>query len=211
MKTPATALLLFLLATNLAVRADNWITNGDFSNGMDSWRGDARTPADLAPSDPFAKPDPFLSQGLIIQLKDRDWAKVQQDFRTKSSTLYLTITYKVSPDLALSTNQEDYTNVPAHIGYNAYVPFNIAPGNWLIFLANFEGNNGLNGIYNYGKPRSGTSDPQTIHLKFSGLTPFERKILCLAFPPGSGTVVLLNVSMTDQPDESDQTPAPPAQ
>lgn len=205
MKT--TTLLLLLLSTALTARADNWIANGDFSNGMAHWRGHASTPADLASSDPFAKPDPFLSQGLIIQLKHLDWAKLEQDFRTKSSTLYLAVTYKVSPDLAFSTKTEDYINVPAHINYGHYQPFNLSTGNWMVFLADLGG---THGTYFYLTPKTGGSDPQTFHGKLTGLVPYADKTLCLAFPPGTGTIVLLNVSLTDAPDGSAPVSEPPA-
>ena len=210
MNTPA-AVLVLLLAASFIARADNWIQNGDFSSGLDHWHGQAKTPADVAPSDPFAKPDPLLTQGAIFQLKSQDRIKIEQDFRTKSSTLYLTVTYKVSPDLAFSTNIDDYTNIPSHIDYGAYRAFNLKPGNWLIFFTDFGGDKGLIGTYTYIKPKVGSTDPQTFRDKITGLVPLEDKTLCIAFPPGTGTVVLLNVSLTDQPDDS-SSPAPaPAQ
>jgi len=192
MKTLLFALLV--LACALPLQADNWVQNGDFIDGITHWHGDGRAPADFAADNPFAKPDPFTSKGLIIPLKHVSWTKVAQDFKGKSASGVISITYMVSPDLAFSNKPDDYVNMPDHIGYDAWAAFNTPPGQWVIFISDFGSSHGT---YYEIKPKLGSSDPQTYRSRVMGLTPLEDKTITLAFPPGTGTVVILNVSMTD--------------
>jgi hypothetical protein len=191
MKTPAFALLV--LACALPLRADNWLDNGDFTDGINHWRGNGRSPADFAPDNPLDKPDPFTSKGLIIPLRGI-WDKVEQDFHGKSASGILTITYMVSPDLTFSDKPDDYVNMPDQIHYDGWQAFNTPPGDWIVFIADFGSNHGT---YYMLKPKLGSSDPQTFRAQVTGLTPLEDKTITLAFPPGTGTLVILNVSLTD--------------
>jgi hypothetical protein len=192
MKALVVALLVFSFA--LPLLADNWVENGDFTEGIDHWRGNGRSPADFAADNPLANPDAFLSKGLIIPLRHMDWDKVQQDFKGKSASGVLTITYMVSPDLTFSTKQEDYQSVPYLMHYDGWQPFNIPLGDWLVFIADLGS---AHGTYYVIKPTLGSSKPQTYRARIMGLTPLEDKTITLAFPPGDGNVVILNVSLTD--------------
>jgi hypothetical protein len=192
MKALAMTLLAFALA--LPLHADNLLQNGDFTDGITHWHGDGRSPADFASDNPLASSDPFTSKGLIIPLKHLDWTKVAQDFKGKSASGVMTITYMVSPDLAFSTKPDDYVNMPDHIGYDAWQAFNTPPGQWIVFLSDFGS---AHGTYYEIKPKLGSSDVQTYREPVRGLTPFEDKTITLAFPPGSGTLVILSVSLED--------------
>jgi len=183
-----------VLACALPLQADNWLQNGDFIDGISHWHGDGRAPADYSADNPLAKSDPFTSKGLIIPLKHTAWAKVAQDFKGKIAGGILTITYMVSPDLAFSTKPEDYANMPNHIGYDQWQPFDTPPGQWVVFISDFGSSRGM---YSMIKPKLGSSDPQTYREQITGLTPLEAKTIALAFPPGTGTVVILHVSLTD--------------
>src|ERR1700722_8698794 len=159
------AFVLLVLACSLPLRADNWLENGDFADGINHWYGDGRAPADFAADNPLAKPDPFTSKGLIIPLKHLDWTKVSQDFKGKLAGGILTITFMVSPDLAFSDKPEDYINMPGHIGFLHWKPFNTPPGAWVFFLSDFGSQHG---IYNMVKPKLGSSEPQTYRNKIIG-------------------------------------------
>jgi len=185
---------LLVLACALPLRADNWLQNGDFTDGINHWRGNGRSPADLAPDNPLDKPDPFTSKGLIIPLKDLDWTKVAQDFKGKIASGVLTFTYMVSADRAFSTKAEDYLNMPGHISYDGWRPFNTPAGEWVIFISDFGS---ARGTYYTIRPKLGSTDPQTCKMAVHGLTPLEDKTITLAFPPGTGTMVMLNISLTD--------------
>jgi hypothetical protein len=186
---------LLVLACVLPLRADNWVENGDFIDGVTHWRGNGRTPADFAPASPFDKPDPFTSKGLIIPLRHRDWDKVAQDFKGKSTSGVLTITYMVAPDLVFSTKPEDYVNMPQQIHYDGWQSVSTPPGDWIVFIANFGT---AHGTYWTITPKLGSSDPQTFRTSVSGLTPLEDKTITLGFPPGSGNLVILSISLTDK-------------
>jgi hypothetical protein len=187
---------LLVLAAIIPLRADgNLIQNGDFTDGINHWRGNGRSPADFAPANPFDKPDPFTSQGLIIPLRHRDWDKVAQDFKGKNTSGVLTITYKVAPDLVFSTKAEDYVNMPDQLHYDGWVSVNTPPGNWVVFLSDFGT---THGTYWTIEPKLGSADPQTFTAQLSGLTPFSDKTITLGFPPGSGNLVILKVTLTTQ-------------
>ena len=192
MRTLILALLVF--ACIIPASAQNWLENGDFTDGITHWRGNGRSPADMSSDNPFDKPDPFLSKGLIVPLRHKDWDKIAQDFSGKGTHGVMTITYMVAPDLAFSSLQEDYENIPDQLHYDGWVPFNIRPGNFIVFLADFGTSHGT---YWKIKPKMGSAEPQTVRLQLSGLTPFSDKTITLGFPPGSGNLVILNIALTD--------------
>jgi hypothetical protein len=191
-----TLLTVFAFAGFLRA-GDNWLQNGDFYDGINHWRGNGRAPADFAPDNPLDKPDPLTSKGLIVVLHSESWIKVEQDFKGKSSDGILTIHYLVTPDFAFSSKIEDYTNMPGHIGFNAWKPFDTKPGTWVLFLADFGT---VHGTYYEIEPKLGSTDPQVYQAQIEGLTPLSDKTVTLAFPPGTGKIVILSISMTDASD-----------
>lgn len=188
--------LTFVLATllgSVTAFADDWLENGDFIDGTTHWRGNGRTAADFASDNPFDKPDPFLAKGLIIPLRGI-WDKIQQDFRGGHETGgILTITYRVSTDTKFSDKQADYQDVPYQLHYDGWQGFPIPPGSWIVFVADLGS---AIGTYYEITPKLGSEEPQTIRLRVSRLTPMSDKTLTLGFPPGSGKLVILGVSLT---------------
>ena len=187
------AFVLLILTCTLPLRADNWLQNGDFTDGTTHWHGDLRSPADFASDNPLQASDPLTSKGMIIPLKQSSWCKVAQDFRGKIASGFLTVTYMVSTDLAFSIKEEDYTNIPNQLGWG-WRSFNTPPGDWMIFISAMGD---TKGAYYKVTPKLGSSTPQTIKFKVNELTPMEDQTLTLAFPPGTGTVVVLNVALTE--------------
>jgi len=187
-----TLILAFLaLCVALPLHAQNGLENGDFSDGITHWHGDGRSPADFASDNPMAKPDPLTSKGLIIPLKPSSWSKVAQDFRSKTGAGTLSITYLLSPDFTFSTKDEDYDNMPEHLGWG-WKTFKIPTGSWMISINDSTGTTGIHyGVKNSGK--TGTPLTQTFNLK---ATPDDKNTLTICIPPGSGIFVLLNVSVT---------------
>ena len=186
---------LLALVCVLPLRADECLQNGDFTDGISHWHGNGRSPADYASDNPLEASDPFTSKGLIVPLKHVFWSKVAQDFTGKIANGVLSVTFKLSSDFAFSAKPDDYLNVPSQLGWG-WQSFNTPPGDWLIFisaLGNTKGN------YYLIAPKTGSSDPQTFQFKVGILTPLEEQTITLAFPPGTGTVVVLNVSITDNP------------
>jgi hypothetical protein len=191
MKTLTLALLALCLA--LPLRADNALQNGDFTDGITHWHGDGRSPADFASDNPMAKPDPITSKGMIIPLRHLAWTKVAQDFKSKTGDGTLTITYLVSPDLTFSTKDEDYDNMPGHLGWG-WKTFKIPTGSWMVSLNDSTGTTGFHySIKNSGAP--GTPQTQKLPLK---ATPNDKNTLTICIPPGTGNFVLLSVSIEDK-------------
>jgi hypothetical protein len=172
---------------------DNWLQNGDFSDGTTHWHGDLRSPADFASDNPLQASDPFTSKGMIIPLKHTSWSKAEQDFKGKVASGVLSVTYMLSPDLVFSTTPDDYVGIPNKLDWAAWRPFDTKPGSWMIFVSDFGSSHGT---YYEITPKTGSSAPQVFKAKVSGLTPLEDKTITLAIPPGTGTLVILNVSLT---------------
>jgi hypothetical protein len=190
-------LALMVLACALPLQADEYLQNGDFSDGITHWRGNGRAPADFAGDNPLDKPDPLLSKGLIIPLKHTSWTMVAQDFKTKTNHGSFSITVRAAPGLTFSEKPEDYTNIPDKLGWG-WVSFDTPLKKFLVFISELNANTGA---YNTIGPKLDTSEPQTFHLSFPDLVPAESKSLTLAFPPGEGNFIILNVSMTDKLDQ----------
>ncbi len=190
MKTLAFTLLALCLA--LPLRADNPIQNGDFADGTTHWHGDGRSPADFALDNPMAKPDPITSKGMIIPLKHSTWTKVAQDFKSATGAGTLTITYLVSPDLTFSKKDEDYDNMPEHLGWG-WKTFKIPSGSWMVSINDSTGTTGIH----YALTSSGApGTPQTCNLTLKA-TPNDKNTLTICIPPGTGNFVLLNVSVSN--------------
>jgi hypothetical protein len=187
------SLFVLMVAYALPLRADEALQNGDFSDGIAHWHGDGRSPADFSSDNPLQASDPFTAKGIIIPLKGTSWTRVQQDFRSTFSAGVFTVTYKVSPNLVFSDKPEDYQGIPALLGWG-WKPFNGPPGNWMLDIT---GKDGTMGRHWTVKPKTGTNAEQTVKFKLSDLTPLDDETLTLAFPPGTGMVVVLSVSVSD--------------
>jgi hypothetical protein len=191
---------LIILACAFPLQADNLLQNGDFSDGKTHWHGDGKTPDEYAQDNqdnPPATSDPLMSKGLIIQLKPDRWTKIAQDFKGDNSTHYVfTLTYKVSPDLTLSNKADDYANIADHIrfeGYESWPPVSIAIGQFFETVGDLDD---YKGFYEKFPPKLGSSDTQTYVDPGPPISPLGNKMVTVAFPPGTGTVVILNVSVT---------------
>lgn len=185
---------LFVLLTSLQLQADEELKNSDFTDGRSHWEGDgesalAAESANAAPS--LTETNVTTASGLLLKLSRRDWTRVTQDFRPLGSSGTLTVVYKLSDDLTFSTDTNDYVNVPALMNFNSFKSFNIRPGTWIALF--IESARTEMDYYNV-TPKSG-SDTQTYKGRIFNLVPREDKTICLAFPPGTGTVTLLHVGL----------------
>lgn len=184
-------LLVFLAGISAAVADDNLLQNGDFSRGIAHWEGDCHTPdsdvVDLS-SNPTGN-----SSGVIVKLRHGDWSKMSQDFDGKVGEYLLTLTYSVSPDFKFSTRADDYVNTPAKIGLTAFLAFNTAPGEWVLFVTDMGA-----GHCSYWtiSPKTNAPGVQKITTRVnldSGDS--AKKGFYLAFPPGEGFVTLQGITL----------------
>ena len=192
MKNFALALLFFTAL--LPIRADEELKNTDFTEGRSHWEGDGEAlsvavDANAAPT--LGAPPPSTQAGLLLKLSRRDWTRVTQNFRPLHSEGILTVTYKFSDDLVFSKDIADYTGVPARMGFNSYRSFNIRPGNWIALF--IESANLEMEYYNI-TPKPGP-DEQTYKGNIHDLVPRVDKTICLAFPPGTGSITILHVGL----------------
>jgi hypothetical protein len=188
---------LVILACAVSLHADEVLQNGDFSDGSSHWHGDGKTPSDFTEDNPLATANPLTSTGLIVPLKPDSWTKVTQDFNGDKNSHYLvTVKYKVSPDLTLSNKPEDYKDVARLIRfetYEGYPAFDVPVGQFFVMVAEVDGNKGY---WEKFQPKLGSSDTQTYLDPGQPLAPEGRKMVTVAFPPGTGMVVILSISVT---------------
>jgi hypothetical protein len=184
---------ILLLAIFIPLKADEELKNPDFTNGRSHWQGDGVAAAERnTDANPLAQTDSSQNGGLVIKLSRRDWTRVSQDFRPLNANGVLTVVYKFSDNLAFSTDPDDYKNVPQKMNFGAFKPFDIKAGNWIalfIETARFE-------MDYYNITPLASSDTQTYKGDISGLVPRVDKTICLAFPPGVGTITLLHVGLS---------------
>jgi len=180
MKNLLTAVLL--LGALLPLRADNLITNGDFNNGTDHWQGDGGQ---------------GVAGGLIVKLQPTAWTKVYQSVTLPGNQVTLNISYSVSTDATFSSpllGVQKGPDLGKVLGFPiAAGPISIHPGGWLIFLV--DDAKSLATYVNV-TPQPGTDQMQATGGTLPNLKGQPAKTLYLVFPPGEGTVILRNVSMT---------------
>ncbi len=186
-------LVIFLVLSTETLWADSWLKNSDFSDGNTDWIGDGKVPSDYAEDSAMdGAADPITSKGLIVELKNTLWTKVRQDFRNKESEGTLKITYMVSKDFSFSDKPEYYQNVPYQIDFGGWWDFNIPKGSWAVFITDMGAYHENNFDF---KPKPKPGEPQTVKEKIGGFDADSDKTIMLAFPPGKGMIVLLNVSI----------------
>jgi hypothetical protein len=132
---------------------------------------------------------------MIIPLKSSQWIKECQDFKGKSESGVLKITYVVSPDLKFSSRPEDYQNMPDKIGWDAWKAFDSPPNSWIVFISELESRHGE---YFVIQPDLSSTKEQTFTARVQGMTADSPKTMALAFPPGTGTIVIHKIELLDQ-------------
>ena len=192
-------LSLLILAGATRLEADNLLQNGDFTDGSTHWQGDGKSAADYAHDNPMVTSDPFTSKGLIVQLDPHRWTKVSQAFKGNNSARYVfAINYMVSSDLSLSQNTDDYKNMADKIrveGFDSWSHFNIGVGQ---FFDGIDDLGTLRGFYEKFSPKLGTSEIQKFVDVGPPIAAGGNKVVAVAFPPGTGTIVILNISVTSK-------------
>ncbi len=190
------ALALLLSAAFIPGRADEQLKNPDFADGRSHWQGDGESVAqannaDATPS--FSENNATTGSGLLLKLSSRDWVKVTQDFRPLAAAGTLTVVYELSDGLTFSTDFDDYKNIPAKIDYANFQSFDILAGKWIMTI--FESADTQLKYYAI-TPKTGTQ-LQTFKTRIEGLVVRDDKTICIAFPPGRGTVTLHHVGLSD--------------
>jgi hypothetical protein len=183
------ALLLFL-AAGLVARADsNVLNNGNFSGGLTGWHGDLHEAGG-------ASDDSNSTKGAVVRLRSGEWSKINQDFDVGPGTYTLTVTYVVTPNTTFSQRPEDYLNVMRSLDLGGMV-FNLHPGQW---AAVFFDPGAAEFTFCPLSP-AGTSGNQTVTAEMTfASSSGHRKGFTLGFPPGTGTINLLSITLAPSAD-----------
>jgi hypothetical protein len=192
MKRTALALVFALSMGSLGAEPDI-LLNSNFAEGHAHWKGDA---LDIETPDApklMRAAVTTTPAGVAIKLKRDQWTKIFQTFIVRDPKLFYTVTFRLSPDYKLisqnndDTSSADFTDVEA---INAAIP--LPEQNWTLLLAG--GSTAQRALHPDLNKRS---EPQSISGRLSDLNPGIEAVLVIAFPPGKGTVTLSSISLTN--------------
>jgi len=171
-----------LLACALPLRADI-LANGSFADGTAHWSGDAHASTD------------WNNQGITINLDSSKWTKVSQIFNTRENAFDFSITYKTSPDCSFGTSGAKLSigDLADMTGLRFKKAINLKAGTWLLLITDPAA---LYAQWDMIKPTVGLPNGQTVKGTFPKLAAHEEKTMYIAFPPGQGSITLLNVALT---------------
>jgi hypothetical protein len=182
-------LLLLFLASFIPLLADDLVQNGDFSDGLTHWFGDVRAISDV---DAFAASQ--SSSGIALVLHEHDWAKARQTLRLPAGTYKLHVTLTPSSELHLSDQYADYINFPQKLEFTGGYYADASTGEWVAAVRDSEGNGLKTWTTNLTKP----TGQQSYTFTFQISPDSREQDLYIAFPPGSGYVILQHVAMIPQ-------------
>jgi hypothetical protein len=163
------------------------LLNGDFSDGKTHWHGDGDAPD--------------TGGRLVITLKPDKWSIVYQDFNAESAQLRIKITYSLSDDCSLVAKKSDDAMVPPLTadGFEDATGLQTGISNvtlsgdesWMVLVISGGWLQQENPVFI--KPGS---NPRTFTATLSQWSGhFINDSLCLAFPPGQGTVTITKVEL----------------
>ncbi len=213
-----TLTLCLVVASLATVRADDApqaapneiLQNSVFSDGTTLWHGDCK-PAGSDESTDFitSKSNPT---GLLIELRSKNWTKVTQELRgnVAPASAVLTVTYQVSSDFKPSDRSELYGNVGPAAGFpgarvygeigkiSAFIdvpPLTRAtssPAGDYTQITIFD-----DAVSSGSFTPSTDASAQTVTIKLRPPPPTKEshQTLCLAFPPGHGSITITKISL----------------
>ena len=208
--------LLFSLAVAVPLLAQDGppetMENADFSDGTTHWHGDCK-PAGSDMTTDFTS-SKGSSGGITVDLHSSSWTKVTQEiheYKGARGSMTLTIVYKTSTDLKLSALPSDYTNAGGAVDFGG-AHLNAKPGEIIAFIDKPPATRATQSststtttytIYPDNIARTSfvpTTDGSTQTVTATLIPPSgdadTDPTFCIAFPPGSGSVTLLKISLT---------------
>lgn len=204
MKTFLTTLLV--VALFFPLRADEYFTKGDFTNGAEGWTGNFKI--GTAPAGATTPPG-----ALVIQLQPHEWSWLAQEINPKHQRMQFEIHYELSEDAVLSTDINEYKALGAALGEpdrRINLP-RTGVGMVLETNVNQKDRTTLPFIL-----KTGTRRQETVYGTRWALEVFqqegETETVTVALPPGTGTVTLSKISGKGKdPSEPNTrgTPSPP--
>jgi hypothetical protein len=183
------ALITTIAATAMpSAQAHDIIANGDFHDGKTHWQGDGDAPD--------------VGGKLIVTLKPDKWTVVVQKFSDNNKHLQLKVTYSLSDGCSLAVKRSSSDSMVAPLTSHA---FEQATGlenhisdvmlssyaEWMILVVN-DGYTWDRTPVSFSETKE---NPRTFTGTISGWNGFDNNTLCLAFPPGTGTVTITDVEL----------------
>ena len=189
-----------------SVRADDFFTNGDFSQGSAGWTGNFKVFENLS----GAPGAPGAPKGLVIQLQPHDWTWLSQEISSNNLRLKFQIKYELSPDAVLSTNPDEYRGIGPNIGDPVRSIHFPRTGVAMVLETNVDQKHRttLPFILRTGTRRSETVFDSANHPE-DYLEGGPTETVTIALPPGTGTVTLSGISATGVDPLAPQTILPP--
>ena len=182
---------LFMAALIAPARAYNPLVNGDFHDGKTHWEGDGDASDSGGP--------------LVITLKPDKWTAVRQTFSADCQEARLKITYSVSADCSFLAKKSSDGTIPSLTAHaldeattlqNGISPVIMDSSNSCLVLM-------VAGGYLYWQYPFALEYKKDGTRTFSTTTewgPVTHVDLCIAFPPGHGTVTLVDVELIPSKD-----------
>jgi hypothetical protein len=187
MKNLAFALILLICAWPL--HADtNILVNSTFADGHAHWGPDAK---DIDSGDLGASSTPA---GAVVQLKKDKWTKIYQVFTVRDKKLYYTITFQLSNDYKLgSQDSKDHSNADLGDIPGIMWQWSLPEHCWSMLIQG-----GDNYTQDDLEPdRSKLGQSQTLSGHLNDLHTDVESVFLLAFPPGEGSITFSTVSLSN--------------
>ena len=172
------------------------LVNSNFADGRAHWKGDAED-ADSSDVTNLGEPSSTDSGSAIIKLNSDKWTKLYQVFIPREKKLFYTITFQLSNDYKLpsqnnsDTSAADFTDVEA-IG----TQWTLAEQYWSLIVTG-----GMTATQSLQPDLSKKGQKQTLTGRITDLTPGVESVFLIAFPPGKGNVTFYAVSLSkDDPN-----------
>jgi len=190
-------IVLLLVTCAVPLEAADILVNSNFAEGRAHWLGDAQDLDDSSQAD--LTTGNSSSSGVVINLKTDKWTKICQAFDVRDELLYYSITFKLSADYKIASpsdnlsSRPDFSDIPG-MGSSGALQESL----WAFFIRGADGN--PTGYGNSLHVDASKPSPQTV----TGETPVPavgRAYFLVAFPPGEGSITLLNISLSpDKPN-----------
>ncbi|MCE0521419.1 MAG: hypothetical protein LV480_00735 [Methylacidiphilales bacterium] len=179
-----------------SVNAAPILINSDFAEGRAHWKGDAKDLDNSGQVD--LTTGNSTTPGVIITLKKDKWTRIYQAFSVRNGKLYYSITFKLSPDykIAVPTGNNNNASSAPDVSDIPYMwTESMSEYGWaMLVVENVWGMQARASEFFQPDPRK--PSPQTLTGRLNELNVGPDATFVLFFPPGQGSITLLNISLS---------------
>ena len=196
MKNTLLGLLLWLCLWPLHADQDI-LVNSNFADGRAHWKGDAQDP-DAGDVATLGEPSSGDSGGsAIIKLNSDKWTKLYQVFVPREKKLFYTITFQLSGDYKLPSQNNSDTSMADFGDVDAInAQWTLPEQYWSLIVTG-----GMTPQLALQPDLSKKNKKQTLSGRLTDLSPGLESVFLIAFPPGNGTVTFYTVALSkDDPN-----------